>query len=69
MYSFRLRRLYGCPYVYNLRLLLLGAVHRQLRLADAHILGFVFNGATGTDTKYYKKGYYKKGYYKSGYYR
>ena len=42
---------------------------RQLRLADAHILGFVFNGATGTDTKYYKKGYYKKGYYKSGYYR
>ena len=42
---------------------------RQLFLADAHILGFVFNGAAETESKYYKKGYYKKGYYKSGYYR
>lgn len=41
---------------------------RQLTLADAHVLGFVFNGATETDSKYYKKGYYKKGYYKSNYY-
>lgn len=42
---------------------------RQLSLANAHILGFVFNGAVESESKYYKKGYYKKGYYKSGYYR
>ena len=42
---------------------------RQLNLADAHILGFVFNGAVESESKYYKKGYYKKGYYKSGYYQ
>lgn len=40
---------------------------RQLSLAGAHILGFVFNGAGGTETKYYKKGYYKKDY--TNYYR
>ena len=38
---------------------------RQLNLADARILGFVFNGAAGGESKYYKKGYYKKGYYTS----
>jgi capsular exopolysaccharide synthesis family protein len=37
---------------------------RQLRLVDAHILGFVYNGASDDSRKYYKKGYYKKGYYK-----
>lgn len=42
---------------------------RQLRLAEAHILGFVFNGASAGEGKYYKKGYYKKDYYyKQGYY-
>ena len=33
---------------------------RQLKLVDAHILGFVFNGAADDGRKYYKKGYYKK---------
>lgn len=38
---------------------------RQLRLVDAHILGFVFNGATESGGGYYKgKNYYKKNYYK-----
>lgn len=42
---------------------------RQLKLADAHVLGFVFNGAASSGGKYYKKkGYYKKGYYSSDYY-
>jgi hypothetical protein len=36
---------------------------RQLKLVDAHILGFVYNGASDDRRKYYKKGYYKKGYY------
>lgn len=40
---------------------------RQLSLADARILGFVFNGSNETGGKYYKKGYYKKDYY-SNYY-
>jgi capsular exopolysaccharide synthesis family protein len=39
---------------------------RQLRLAEAHVLGFVFNDAGGTNSKYY---YSKKGYYSSDYYR
>ena len=34
---------------------------RQLRLVDAHILGFVFNGVGEGSGNYYK-GYYKKGY-------
>lgn len=37
---------------------------RQLRLAEAHILGFVFNGAGDSESRYYKKGYYSK-YYQS----
>lgn len=37
---------------------------RQLKLVNAHVLGFVFNGASTDNRKYYKKGYYKKGYYK-----
>ena len=41
---------------------------RQLRLAEAHVLGFVFNGAASGERKYYKKGYYRKGYYASGQY-
>lgn len=41
---------------------------RQLKLAEAHVLGFVFNGAAANGGKYYKKGYYKKGYYSSDYY-
>ncbi len=41
---------------------------RQLKLAGAHVLGFVFNGAGSGGGKYYKKGYYKKGYYSSDYY-
>ena len=40
---------------------------RQLSLAEAHVLGFVFNGAASGESKYYKKGYYKKGYYSSNY--
>ena len=40
---------------------------RQLSLAEAHVLGFVFNGAAAGESKYYKKGYYKKGYYGSDY--
>ena len=37
---------------------------RQLSLADAHILGFVFNGAAAASGgKYYKKGYYSSDYY------
>lgn len=37
---------------------------RQLKLVDAHVLGFVYNGASDDSRKYYKKGYYKKkGYY------
>ncbi len=42
---------------------------RQLSLADARILGFVFNGAQEAESKYYKKRYYKKDYYSNGYYR
>ncbi len=41
---------------------------RQLSLAEAHVLGFVFNGAHAGEKKYYKKGYYKKGYYSADYY-
>lgn len=37
---------------------------RQLRLVDARILGFAFNGATESGSGYYKgKSYYKKNYY------
>ena len=40
---------------------------RQLSLAEAHVLGFVFNGAaTAGSGKYYKKGYYSSDYYGSG---
>lgn len=35
---------------------------RQLRLAEAHVLGFVFNGASTGGSKYYKKGYYYDSY-------
>ena len=36
---------------------------RQLRLAEAHVIGFVFNGAAaGGSGKYYKKGYYRSDY-------
>lgn len=42
---------------------------RQLKLVDAHILGFVYNGAVAEGGKYYKRGYYKKGYYKKDYYK
>ena len=41
---------------------------RQLRLADAHVIGFVYNGVSEKGG-YYRKGYYKKGYYASDYYR
>ena len=37
---------------------------RQLKLVDAHILGFVFNGATESGSSYYKGKYYKGNYYK-----
>ncbi len=37
---------------------------RQLKLAEARVLGFVFNGAGDSDSRYYKKGYYSK-YYQS----
>lgn len=43
---------------------------RQLKLAEAHVLGFVFNGAGSGESKYYKKGYYSsyyRSYEKSGY--
>lgn len=37
---------------------------RQLKLVNAHILGFAFNGATESGSSYYKgKNYYKKSYY------
>lgn len=37
---------------------------RQLRLVDAHILGFVFNGASDSGGGYYRgKKYYRKDYY------
>ena len=37
---------------------------RQLKLVDAKILGFAFNGATESGSGYYKgKNYYKKNYY------
>lgn len=36
---------------------------RQLKLVDARILGFVYNGADSGGSRYYKKGYYKKDYY------
>ena len=39
---------------------------RQLKLVDAHILGFVFNGAVESGSGYYRgKKYYKKDYYTS----
>lgn len=41
---------------------------RQLSMAGAHVMGFVFNGAASGEGRYYKKRYYKKGYYKRGYY-
>ena len=37
---------------------------RQLKLVDAHVLGFVYNDASVDNRKYYKKGYYKKGFYR-----
>lgn len=40
---------------------------RQLKLVDAHILGFVYTDASTGGGKYYKKGYYKSGYYKKDY--
>ncbi len=33
---------------------------RQLKLVDARVLGFVYNGANDDSRKYYKRGYYKK---------
>ena len=39
---------------------------RQLKLVDARVLGFVFNGATESGTSYYKG---KKGYRKHYYYQ
>lgn len=43
---------------------------RQLKLVDARILGFVFNGATESGSSYYKgKYYYKKNSYKNYYYQ
>jgi capsular exopolysaccharide synthesis family protein len=42
---------------------------RQLSLANARVLGFVFNGAADDGSRYYKKGYYKKSNYSSEYYR
>ena len=36
---------------------------RQLKLVDARVLGFVYNGADSGGSRYYKKGYYKKDYY------
>jgi len=33
---------------------------RQLKLVEAHILGFVYTNAKTSQKKYYKKGYYKK---------
>ncbi len=37
---------------------------RQLDLAEAHVLGFVFNGAAAVGGgKYYRKGYYSSDYY------
>lgn len=43
---------------------------RQLKLVDARILGFVFNGASESGTGYYKgKSYYKKNYYRKYYYQ
>ena len=46
---------------------------RQLKLVDARLLGFVFNGASESGTGYYKgKRYYKsykKNYYKNYYYQ
>ncbi len=39
---------------------------RQLKLVDAHILGFVFNGASDSGSGYYRgKRYYRKHYYYS----
>lgn len=38
---------------------------RQLSLAGAHVLGFVFNGAQEANSRYYKKGYYSN-YYRQG---
>ena len=49
---------------------------RQLKLVNAHILGFVFNGVGEAGSGYYKGYYYKKGYskyysgeYYQGYYK
>jgi capsular exopolysaccharide synthesis family protein len=43
---------------------------RQLKLVDAHILGFVFNGAQESGGGYYRRrGYYKKHYKYSYYYK
>ena len=43
---------------------------RQLRLVNAHILGFVFNGAQESGGGYYRRrGYYKKHYKYSYYYK
>ena len=42
---------------------------RQMRFADAKIIGAVYNGLD-VSKKYYKKGrYYKNNYYKDGYYK
>ena len=45
---------------------MVGETIRQLRFADAKIIGFVYNGKN-TQKKYYKKGKYGKGYYYSAY--
>ena len=41
---------------------------RQLKFADAKIIGFIYKGVN-VSKKYYKKGKYKSGYYSSGYYK
>jgi len=41
---------------------------RQLRLVNAHILGFVFNGAQESGGGYYRRGGYYKKHYKYSYY-
>jgi len=37
----------------------------QLKMADAKIIGFIYNDANSQGGKYYKKGYYRKGGYYS----
>ena len=47
---------------------MLGETVRQMRFADAKIIGFVYNGK-GEEKKYYKRGYGKNKYYNSYYYK